>query len=304
MIYDFQSLHAFLIPILLRRMLETKTELRTLIVGDKAELYEKNLTKKTAKETFKTCKKDILSSTFWSDLEYLRTIMKPILLFMRDNDNNCTLPAGNGMGHAYFNWWQLEQFYDKSNDIKSVHKKPLRKLVNDRWVFGHSILHSAGFMVHPAYRTCKQTTNEDVMSDWYQLLDMWIATEEEKLKILSQYMDYKQGKGLFNRSETSSLLNDPIAFWTLFGAGYPELQSLAIKILEQSTSASACETNWSRFEYIFSKRRNKLSNERVEKLVYVHGNLRNISNTVKVGSSSTATGSTLSEYLDSVAEAP
>jgi len=52
------------------------------------------------------------------------------------------------------------------------------------------------------------------------------------------------------------------------------IQELAVTLFNQVTSASACETNWSSFEYIYSKRRNKLSTAKAEKLVYVHSNLK------------------------------
>lgn len=47
----------------------------------------------------------------------------------------------------------------------------------------------------------------------------------------------------------------------------------AIRILSQPCSASGCECNWSVFEQIHSKRCNRLAQERLNKLVYVHYNL-------------------------------
>ena len=76
------------------------------------------------------------------------------------------------------------------------------------------------------------------------------------------------------RSETLKLDNEPLKYWEMLGGNTPELQKLSIKVFKQHTSASLCEHNWSSFEYIFNKNRNRLATERVEKLVYVHGNLR------------------------------
>lgn len=45
----------------------------------------------------------------------------------------------------------------------------------------------------------------------------------------------------------------------------------------QVSSASSCERNWSSYEFIHSKKRNRLNTERAEKLVYVHSNLRLLS---------------------------
>ena len=85
-----------------------------------------------------------------------------------------------------------------------------------------------------------------------------------------------------------------------FTSHFTELQELALKVFTQSTNASACESNWSTFEYIFSKRRNLLGEKPLEQLVYIHGNLRNINITNKVESESN--GSSLLKYLESISD--
>jgi len=52
------------------------------------------------------------------------------------------------------------------------------------------------------------------------------------------------------------------------------LQNFAIRILSQGSSASACERNWSSFDHIHSKKRNRLLSGRLEDLVYVRSNLQ------------------------------
>ncbi|XP_059077489.1 uncharacterized protein LOC131876355 [Cryptomeria japonica] len=49
---------------------------------------------------------------------------------------------------------------------------------------------------------------------------------------------------------------------------------MAVRILSQPCSSSACERNWSVFEHIHSKKRNRLSQQRLNDLVFVHHNLR------------------------------
>ena len=60
----------------------------------------------------------------------------------------------------------------------------------------------------------------------------------------------------------------------MFGPSTKNLQQIAIRILSQPSSASGCERNWSMFEHIHSKRRNRLSVQKMNKLVFVHYNLR------------------------------
>ena len=63
-------------------------------------------------------------------------------------------------------------------------------------------------------------------------------------------------------------------WWKFFGCDVPNLQKLAIRILSQTASFSGCERNWSVFERIHTKKRNRLEYQRLNDLVYVHYNLR------------------------------
>ena len=65
---------------------------------------------------------------------------------------------------------------------------------------------------------------------------------------------------------------DAAKWWDLYGYKAPTLQSLAIKVLSQTTSASACERNWSAYNNILSKKRNRLGDDRCKDLVYVFMN--------------------------------
>jgi len=57
-----------------------------------------------------------------------------------------------------------------------------------------------------------------------------------------------------------------------FGAHVPELQQVAIRVLAQVTSASHCERNWSTFDFIHTKKRNRLQSK--SDIIFVNGNLR------------------------------
>ena len=63
-------------------------------------------------------------------------------------------------------------------------------------------------------------------------------------------------------------------WWQMFGATTTKLQKIAIRILSQPSSASGCERSWSMFEHIHLKRRNRLTVQRLNDLVFVHYNLR------------------------------
>ncbi|XP_048429464.1 uncharacterized protein LOC103965734 [Pyrus x bretschneideri] len=66
----------------------------------------------------------------------------------------------------------------------------------------------------------------------------------------------------------------PIEWWIMYGTDAPTVRKLAIKVLSQTTSSSACERNWSTFALIHTKQRNSLAHSRLEKLVYCYYNMK------------------------------
>ena len=63
-------------------------------------------------------------------------------------------------------------------------------------------------------------------------------------------------------------------WWLTYGCSAPNLQKLAIHVLSQTCSASGCERNWSLFEHIHSKKRNRLEHQRMNDMAYVQCNSR------------------------------
>ena len=76
---------------------------------------------------------------------YLVQILEPLKLFLRDNDGSLRLSDGNALG---YNFYKFDQYYLSSNAIKASHRTELRKKLNERWIFGHTELHSVAFILH------------------------------------------------------------------------------------------------------------------------------------------------------------
>ncbi|KAK7379807.1 hypothetical protein VNO78_34329 [Psophocarpus tetragonolobus] len=66
----------------------------------------------------------------------------------------------------------------------------------------------------------------------------------------------------------------PGEWWEMFGDGTPELKRFAICVLSLTCSSSGCERNWSSFEMVHTKRRNRLHQKTMNDLVYVMYNLK------------------------------
>ncbi len=88
---------------------------------------------------------------------------------------------------------------------------------------------------------------------------------QAQVKAIQQHSTYRAGHGLFSRAVVHAAVKDMPAFrwWLAFGAHVPELQKVAVRVLSQVTSASASERNWSTFEFIHTKKRNRMKCQRV-----------------------------------------
>eukprot|EP00253_Pinus_taeda_P001510 PITA_01510 len=102
-------------------------------------------------------------------------------------------------------------------------------------------------------------------------------------KINIQRDMYKEASGAFGLGSSQRLKDKKMPSHWLIDCGIeaPQLQEFAIKILGQPCSASSCEHNWSVFEHIHSKKRNRLEHERLEKLVFIYDKLRMLTKQVQ-----------------------
>ncbi|CAI9291352.1 unnamed protein product [Lactuca saligna] len=103
------------------------------------------------------------------------------------------------------------------------------------------------------------------------------------MKIEDQLVAYKEKRGLFRYrgSLSTYLTRPPVIWWGEYGDDAPELKSFAIKVLGLTCSASACERNWSTFNQVHTKRRNRLNTERMNNLVYIMYNKKLKQNFIK-----------------------
>ena len=62
-------------------------------------------------------------------------------------------------------------------------------------------------------------------------------------------------------------LMQPLQWWATYGGGAPALQSVATRALGVIVNTSACERIWSDFDFVASKRRQKLSADKQRALV-------------------------------------
>ncbi|CAL9764066.1 unnamed protein product [Musa acuminata subsp. burmannicoides] len=235
---------------------------------------EKWVTSKWAKEAKgKRAADIILMPSFWNHVVYILKVMGPLVRVLRlvDNENK---PA---MGYIYEAMDRAKETIKRSFNENEEKYEKIFTIIDERWNCQlHRPLHAAGYYLNPEffYKIKSVGFDAEVLSGLYQCVARLVPSIEVQDKIIHELSLYKNAEGLFGipiavRSRTTT---SPAEWWSLFGNSTPNLQKFAVKVLSLTCSASGCERNWSVFEHIHSKRRNRLEHQRLHDLVYIKYN--------------------------------
>nr|XP_025877595.1 uncharacterized protein LOC112937328 [Oryza sativa Japonica Group] len=141
---------------------------------------------------------------------------------------------------------------------------------------------SMGFF-HGLMLEAKKEISQRFDNDKSRFIEVWDIIDkrwDNKLKTPLHLAGYYLNPYYYypNKQEIESDGSFRAAKWWLnHGTSTPNLRKLAARILSLTCSSSACERNWSVFEQVHTKKRNRLLHERMRDLVFVKFNskLRN-----------------------------
>ncbi len=120
-----------------------------------------------------------------------------------------------------------------------------------------------------------QEKDEEIMKGFQEIHDKFFPDVWDQANIEKQLARYRIMEGLFADPAAFLVAKEMPAhtWWSSYGSETPELQSFAIKVLSQVIVALACERNWSTFEFIHNRKRNRLTFQRALDLVFVFSSL-------------------------------
>ncbi|XP_042472577.1 uncharacterized protein LOC122055277 [Zingiber officinale] len=180
----------------------------------------------------------VFMPSFWNNVTYTLKVMCPLVMVLRIADNE-TRPT---MGYIY-------EAMDRAKETI------LKSFDNNREKY------------------------TEVTNGLFACIQKLIPSPELRDKIIIEELPvYKKSESLFGNEFAIRASNNkdqpmtPANWWKMFGNGTPNLKEFAIKVLSLTCSASGCERNWSIFEHIHSKKRNRLDHKKLQDLVYVKYN--------------------------------
>ncbi|XP_021901767.1 uncharacterized protein LOC110817506 [Carica papaya] len=209
---------------------------------------------------------------FWKSAHEAVSVSEPLIKMLRVVDGD--MPA---IGYMYEGIERVKlsvKAYYKGIEEKYM---PIWDIINRRWNTQlHSSLHDAAAFLNPSIFYNQNFKVDLKMRNGFQEAMIKLATtDNDKIEITKEHPIYINAQGALGTDFAimGRTLNTPGDWWTSYGYEIPTLQRVAIRILSQPCSSHWCKWNWSIFESIHSKKRNKAELERLNDFVFVHCNL-------------------------------
>ena len=153
-------------------------------------------------------------------------------------------------------------------------KSEVRRLFRKRWDELSTPLHCAAYALDPEFQDHK--FNPEVMRGLRQACKLVLGDADAARTAMLGHAAYVGKEGDFGDPMVIDLAKDMPSYqwWVMHGGEFPELQKVAVRVLAMVSSAGACERNWSAYDFVHSKKRNRLDPARAGDLVYVFTNMR------------------------------
>lgn len=218
----------------------------------------------------------ILDQRFWKNIGVCLKTAAPLMdvLHLVDSDEK---PA---MGYIYEAMDACKkQIQNNFNNVQKCYE-PVCKIIDQRWMGQlHRPLHAAGYYLNPQihFGPNFKGNDIDIKNGLFSVISKLVSDAAERSKINSQLADFHFSRGPLFGSEYAKKARaemHPGQWWEMYGDYTPELKRFAIRILSLTCSSSGCERNWSAFEMVHTKKRNRLRQQKMNDLVYVMANMR------------------------------
>ncbi|OIT36674.1 putative methyltransferase [Nicotiana attenuata] len=215
----------------------------------------------------------ILSYSFWNNVLHALKIGGPLVKVLRLVDGE----AKPSMGYLYEAMDRAKETIQASFSDEQKYAKVFQ-IIDARWDEQlHRPLHAVGLILNPSLfyeQHEKNSLAKEVWTGFHQVVIKLNPDEDLQEKIVDQLATYKAAEGLFKLrlAIKQRTTKSPVEWWDQYGVETPELQTFAIKVLSLTCSSSGCERNWSVFEHIHTKKRNRLTLKRLHNLVFIKYN--------------------------------
>ncbi|AQK62152.1 hAT transposon superfamily protein [Zea mays] len=232
----------------------------------------------------------VIDQAFWKDVKLMLAVFEPLVKVLRLVDGDVKPSMGFLYGELLKAKREIKEAFgnveSRFKDVMAV----IEKKMNGRL---DSPLHLTAFLLNPHYSYANPSIfDEPKMNEAFiSCVEQFYYHDEDQQEQAANFelKKFQNREGPFSKKLARTFQNydyNPgrASWWRLYGTETPALQKMATRILSLTSSSSGCERNWSGFEGIHTKKRNRLTTTRLNKLVYIQFNNRLMNNREKIKS--------------------
>lgn len=219
----------------------------------------------------------IVEFSFWYKIDKVLDLMKPIAEWIKklESDN----PYVSDVFYALNDISSLLTLKLPNIDfISDEEKTSILESFEHRKCMALHAMHYASSILDPRHKGQHLSQTNDIAGVEYIFNVATAIMPEETQQIMIELAQYRSNEGLWSNNfiwSTEIKNLNPFTWWKgICGSSY--LNKIAVAILSLPPSSAATERSFSTFSLIHTKKRNRLTNERAAKLLYIHQNRNNL----------------------------
>ncbi|KAM0894150.1 hypothetical protein ACQ4PT_024652 [Festuca glaucescens] len=253
----------------LESLLDKKDQLRKMVVDGRWDSL-REVKSKNGKAATTT----IMSMPFWKDVKLCLNVFEPLVKVLRLVDGDVKPSMGFVYGEIVKAKKEIKEVYgnvaSRYKDVIDVVEKKMKDRLD-------SPLHLAAYLLNPYYSYADTNIFDDgtITEGFISCVETFYHGDDSKQDqaVNVELRKFQNREGSFAKKLARTCQNfeyNAASWWKLYGNEVPTLQRMAMRILSLTSGASACERNWSTFENIHTKKRNRLTTERLNDLSFFH----------------------------------
>ncbi|CAI9267481.1 unnamed protein product [Lactuca saligna] len=267
----------------LQSLADKKAQLKQMFTSDEWESCRLSNTVK-GKAAYDT----VVNATFWTGVALCLKVFAPLVKVLRMVDAD----RKPSMGFVYGEIQNAKQEIINALGNNKKTYEPIMDIISKK-MKGRldTTLHLTAYLLNPyyLYKNLEIQNDIDVTDALVDFVDTIYPVDHSLQNhiVMVELPVYMGKQEKFSREiaikgcEVNNDKFDPANWWVAYGASTPQLRKIATRILSLTTSSSGCERNWSTFEGVHTKKRNRLEASKLNNLVFVQFNANLMENNKK-----------------------